>query len=50
MEKEELLKLIEQLPDGAIIALNELSYDGTPNSKPIVKIEYEEYINTWIIK
>ena len=48
--KEELLKLLEQLPEGARIGLYAVSHDGTPNYSPIEKIEYEEYIDVYVIK
>lgn len=50
MKKEELLELINQLPDDSFVALSEVSFDGTPNFKSIEKIEYEEYNNVYIIK
>jgi len=50
MKKEDLLELINQIPDDSYIALSEVSFDGTPNYKPIEKIEYEEYNNVYIIK
>ena len=50
LKKEELLRLIEQLPDEAFITLEEVSFDGTPNFKRISKIEHEEYNDVYIIK
>ncbi|MER2057236.1 MAG: hypothetical protein ABTA16_00350 [Niallia sp.] len=50
MKKEKLLELINQLPDNSYIVLNEVSFDGTPNFKPIEKIEYEDYNKVYIIK
>lgn len=50
MKKEELLNLIEQLPNDCRIVLNEDSFDGTPNYKRIEKIEYEEYNDVYMIK
>ena len=50
MDKEELLKLINQLPDKAFIALYEVSYDGTQNFKKITKIEFDEYNKVFIIR
>lgn len=50
MKKEELIKLIEQLPEGVFVGLSEVSFDGVPNFKLIEKIEYEEYNNVYLIK
>lgn len=50
MKKEELLKLIDKLPDNAEVVMNKQSYDGWPNFKRITQIIYEKSINSYIIE
>ena len=50
MTKEELIKLLEELPDGAIIKVESgTSFDGTQDSEHIGTIEYDEWRGSYVI-
>jgi len=50
LKKEELLKLLEQIPNDAEIGINEISLEGQSLYKAIEDVRYDSLKNVWIIE